>query len=132
MMLGPFSAPSSPPETPVPRNRKPSAVDQQVTLGQIGLELSDNIVYRGARLDHNDNGARRRDGFDKIGVGLRKDERLFAAELIHKGAGLLYGAVMYGDGKSMTGDIAREVLAHDGKPGKSDAWGIQRLPPTNS
>ena len=83
MMLGPLSAPSSPPDTPTPRKWIPrsaqrgvaalgvavvrvAAVDEDVALVEVRGDVVDHRVGRGAGLDHAHEHARARERADPL------------------------------------------------------------------
>ena len=137
MIEGPFRAPSSPPETPMPTKCRSflregrlaaagvlvvgvSGVDNDVARFEERFELVDDGVDRLAGLDHDQDAARLLQRVHEFLQGLGPDEIAVAAVLFQQGIGLLDGPVVQGDGEAVAGQVAGEVCPHHRKAGDTD------------
>ena len=137
MMLGPSSAPSSPPEMPVPRKWMPllgqrrlappgvvevrvAAVDDDVALVEQRHELVDDGVDGLARLDHDHDAARPVErGHELLKREGRREGALVPVPL-HQLLGTAVAPIVNGHREPVPRDVAREVLAHYGESGDTD------------
>src|ERR1700743_1673129 len=135
MMDGPFSAPSSPPETPMPTKCRPcsfslasrrrvswkcalppsmimspsssSGANSSLTASVGGPALTMMTSPRGAALE----------GLHELLRGLGRDEVPLVAELVDHGRGAGGGPVVQGHGVSVPGEVAGQVPAHHAEAG---------------
>ena len=135
-MLGPLSAPSSPPETPAPTYKSPAfststvppirigkvrvpAVDQNVSLAEQGQQLADQVVDRRAGLDHHHDLARRLETghqvFERMATG-----QLLAGVALEKIVDLADRAVEDGHLIPPALHVEHEVFAHHRQTHQTD------------
>jgi len=112
MMLGPLSAPSSPPETPTPRKRMPLAA-RSCSRRRVSVK-SDGLTG----LDHDHDRAWARDGRHELLDRLRGCDRTLMPEVLVELIGLRGRAIVHGDRKAVVRHVTREVLSHDRQPGQ--------------
>ena len=149
MMLGPFSAPSSPPDTPTPRKRRPrsfialsrrwvsrkcelppstivspsssSGASSSITASTAGPALTMVMIVRGRSSDWTNSCGR-------AGAG----DRPLGAVLGHELLGLGRGAVVHRDRDVVVGDVAREVGAHHREAGQAESWAAHARHPIHA
>ncbi len=138
MIEGPWRAPTSPPETPMPRNSKPlraelrhaplgvaeigvAGVDQHVALDQLAADLVGLLVDRRTGHHHDDDRARRGDRRSQLLDRLARDQPLGErAGMGHEGVDLRRRTVVNGDRVALFGHVEGEVGAHHSETDETD------------
>ena len=137
MMLGPNSAPSSPPETPVPMNKKPfsstllrptlgvgevrvAAVDQHVPRREQRVERFHQSVNRRTRLHHHHHKPRRLQRSDQLLQRVAADEVLTLRPARHEVVHFARRTVVHRHAVPAALDVQGEVLTHHGQPNQSE------------
>ena len=134
MIDGPLSAPSSPPDTPMPTKCRPCSLSlasrRRVSwkcalppsmIMSPGLEQRGELVDHGVggrtRVDHDDQAAGALEGRDELLGGLGRDEVALVAELLDDVGDAGGSPVVQGDGVTVPGEVAGQVAAHHAEPG---------------
>ena len=137
MMDGPLSAPSSPPDTPVPTKCSPISArraSRRMVSGKCALpasitmspssrtarQLVDHRIRTRARLDHDQHPTRPLKRGDETGHRLRRDELAIVSMLVDQGLRLGIRPVVDRHPVPMTGEVAGQVSTHHRQPGDAD------------
>ena len=134
MIDGPFSAPSSPPDTPMPTKCRPcsrsAASRRRVSLkcalppstimspaSSSGANSSITASVAGPALTMMTRRRGRSSACDELLRGLGRDEGALVAELGDHVGGAGGRSVVQGDGVAVAGEVAGQVAAHHAEPG---------------